>query len=76
MRAMIMTAWRNIPVKLLTVLLRLQVLTALWRVVVLQVGFDGLVLLVKEGKIRHKVLDNVHCGSHEGIQQQTRRVRN
>ena len=40
----------------------MQELTALWWVVVLQVRFDGLVLLVEEGEVGYKVLDDVHCG--------------
>lgn len=50
----------DLPVQLLSVLNRLQVLTALWRVVVLQVGFNRLVLLVEEGKVGDKVFDDVH----------------
>ena len=52
---------RHAPVKLLAVLLRLQELAALWRVVVLEVGLDRLVLLVELRQVRHEVLDDVHC---------------
>lgn len=36
-------------------------LTLLWRVVVLEIGLDGFVLLVEEGEVGYEVLDNVHC---------------
>lgn len=40
--------------------------TYVWgRGVSLQVGLDGLVLLVEEGEIRHKILDDV--GMREGV---------
>ena len=72
-----MVAWSNIatpeteqtkydaPIELLPVLLRLEELTALWRVVVLEVRLDRLVLLVELRQIRHEVLDDVHCGLSE-----------
>ena len=50
----------NAPIKLLAVLLRLQELTALRRVVVLEVWLNRLVLLVEEREVRHKVFDDVH----------------
>lgn len=49
------------PVKLLPVFLRLQELPVCWRVVVLEVWLDGLVLLVELGEVGHEVLNNVHC---------------
>lgn len=47
-------------IELLTVLLRLDVFALLWRVVVLQVGFNRLVLLVEMGEVGNQILDNVH----------------
>ncbi len=52
---------KHAPVELLPVLRRLQELPIRWRVVVLEVGLDGLVLLVELGEVGYKVLDNVHC---------------
>lgn len=47
--------------QLLSILNGLQVfLTIGGRIVLLKIRFDALVLLVKVGKIRHQVLDNVH----------------
>ena len=47
-------------VELLTVFLRLDVFTLLGRVIVLQVGFNRLVLFVEMGEVRNQILDNVH----------------
>ena len=50
------------PVELLPVLLRLQELPVCWRVVVLEVGLDRLILFVELGEVRDEVLDNIHYG--------------
>lgn len=47
-------------VKLLAVLWRLKMLS-LRNVVVLQVRFNGLVLLVEKGEVGYEVFHNVHC---------------
>jgi len=47
-------------IKLPTVLLRLNVFTLLRRVIVLQIGLNRLVLLVKVCEIGNQVLDDVH----------------
>ena len=54
---------KDTPVELLAVLLRLQELTALRRVVVLEVRLDRLVLLVEKSEVGNEVLDDVHCNA-------------
>ena len=50
----------DVPVQLFPVLNRVQELPVCWRVVVLEVGLDRLVLLVELGQIGDEILDNVH----------------
>ena len=51
----------SLPIKLLTILNRLEVLPALRGVVVLEIRLNRLVLLVKQSHVRNEILDNVHC---------------
>ena len=52
----------HVPVELTAILLRLEEFAIRWRVVVLQVRFDRLVLLVELGEVGDEVLDNIHWG--------------
>ena len=47
-------------IEFLTVLLRLEELAVGWRIVILKVRLDGLVLLVEQSEVGDKVFHNVH----------------
>ena len=51
----------RVPIELAAVLLGLEELAVSGWVVVLQVRFNGLVLLVKLREVGHEVLHDVHC---------------
>ena len=47
-------------IQFLTVLLRLEELAVGWRIVILKVWLDGLILLVEQSEVGDKVFHNVH----------------
>ena len=51
----------DVPIEFASVLRRLKEFPIRWRVIVLEVRFNRLVLFVELGKVRNEVLDDVHC---------------
>ena len=55
------TEINDVPIEFASVLRRLEEFPIRWRVIVLEVRFNGLVLLVELGKVGNEVFDDVHC---------------
>ena len=60
----------DVPIEFASVLRRLKEFPIRWRVIVLEVRFDRLVLLVELGKVGNEVLDDVHCEEEKKITRQ------
>jgi hypothetical protein len=54
-------------IEFLAVLLGLEELAVSWRIVILKVGLDGLVLLVEQSEVGDEVLHNIHVGKRVNL---------